>query len=59
MSSCNSLADVVSNMQRTTVELAMGLRQILTRSHFDLTRVHNTAAHVIDTHEHAGDFKEW
>jgi hypothetical protein len=29
------------------------------RSHNAVSRVHNAAGNVIETHEHKGDFKEW
>jgi hypothetical protein len=28
-------------------------------SHYALIRVYDEAGNVIETHEHAGDFKEW
>jgi hypothetical protein len=59
MSSSDPLADVASNMQCTTVELAMGLRQIL----YPLTLASDSHLqcrwqNVIKTHEHARDFKK-
>jgi hypothetical protein len=30
-----------------------------TRSHAAMIRVYDEAGNVIETHEHAGDFKEW
>jgi hypothetical protein len=30
-----------------------------TRSHNAVIRVYDEAGNVIETHEHAGDFKEW
>jgi len=30
-----------------------------TRLHCHLIRIYNAAGDVIETHEHAGDFKEW
>jgi hypothetical protein len=36
------------------------LRQVFSRSHDAVIRVYDAAAgNVIETHEHAGDFKEW
>ena len=29
------------------------------RSHDAVVRVYNAAGNVIETHEHAGEFKEW
>ena len=29
------------------------------RSHYAVIRVYDAAGNVIETHEHAGDFKEW
>jgi hypothetical protein len=38
--------------------LQWGYVKFSTRSHCDLIRVYNAAAHMIETHEHAVDFKE-
>jgi hypothetical protein len=35
------------------------LRKVPTRSHDAVIRVYDAAGNVIETHEHAGDFKEW
>ena len=35
------------------------LRQQYSRSHGAVIRVYDEAGDVIETHEHAGDFKEW
>ena len=37
---------------------AIGLRTARSRSHDAVIRVHDVAGNVIETHEHAGDFKE-
>jgi hypothetical protein len=34
------------------------LREVFSRSHQALIRVYDNAGNVIETHEHAGDFKE-
>jgi hypothetical protein len=43
--------DAVSN--------AIGYAKFRSRSHCAVIRVYNDAGNVIETHEHAGDFKEW
>jgi len=42
-----------------TVSNAIGYAKFFSRSHDAVIRVHNEAGNVIETHEHAGDFKEW
>jgi len=37
---------------------AIGLRRVLSRSHDAVIRVYDEAGNVIETHEHAGEFKE-
>ena len=39
------------------VEPAMGLRHVYSRSNDAVIRVYDEAGNVIETHEHAGDFK--
>jgi hypothetical protein len=38
---------------------ATGYAQFYSRSHDAVIRVYDAAGNVIETHEHAGDFKEW
>ena len=38
---------------------AVSYAQFFSRSHDAVIRVYDTAGNVIETHEHAGDFKEW
>src|SRR5260370_20635785 len=38
---------------------AIGYAKFRSRSHRAVIRVYNEAGNVIETHEHAGQFKEW
>jgi hypothetical protein len=38
---------------------AIGHVKFISRSHDAVIRVYNETGNVIETHEHAGDFKEW
>jgi len=38
---------------------AIGYAKHRSRSHHAVIRVYDEAGNVIETHEHAGDFKEW
>ena len=38
---------------------AVGYAKFRSRSHDAVIRIYDEAANVIETHEHAGDFKEW
>jgi hypothetical protein len=38
---------------------AIGYASQYSRSHDAVIRVYEEAGHVIETHEHAGDFKQW
>ena len=38
---------------------AVGCAKFRRRSHDAMIRVYDEAGNVIETHEHAGDFKEW
>jgi hypothetical protein len=38
---------------------AVGYAKFRSRSHGAVIRVYDAAGNVIETHEHAGDFKEW
>ena len=42
----------------TQVSHAVGYAQFYSRSHRALIRVYDDAGNVIETHQHAGDFKE-
>ena len=46
-------------MQRTASQPAISLAAVMTGSHHAVIRVYDEAGDVIETHEHAGDFKEW
>ena len=41
------------------VSNAIGYTKFHSRSHDAVIRVYDEADNVIETHEHAGDFKEW
>jgi hypothetical protein len=41
------------------VRNAIGYSKFRSRSHDAVIRVYDEAGNVIDTHDHAGDFKEW
>ena len=41
------------------VSNAIGYAAHRSRSHDAVIRVYEEAGHVIETHEHAGDFKQW
>ena len=41
------------------IENAIGYVTHRNRSHDAVIRVYDDAGNVIETHEHAGDFKEW
>jgi hypothetical protein len=38
---------------------AIGYAKFRSRSHDAVIRVYDEAGNVIETHEHAGEFKEW
>ena len=38
---------------------AIGYAKFNSRSHHAVIRVYDEAGNVIETHEHAGEFKEW
>jgi len=42
-----------------SVSNAVDYAKFYSRSHNAVIRVYDDAGNVIDTHEHAGDFKEW
>jgi len=39
--------------------MRFGYAKFYSRSHNAVIRVYDEAGNVIETHEHAGDFKEW
>jgi hypothetical protein len=41
------------------VSEAIGYAQFYSRSHDTVIRVYHDAGNVIETHEHAGNFKDW
>jgi predicted transcriptional regulator len=43
----------------TEVPHAIGYAKFYSRSHHAVIRVYDNAGNVIETHEHAGDFKAW
>jgi predicted transcriptional regulator len=43
----------------TEIPHAIGYAKFYSRSHDAVIRVYDEAGNVIETHEHAGDFKEW
>ena len=54
---CHSVAcDTPGQM---SVANALGYAEHRSRSHDAVIRVYDDAGNVIETHEHAGEFKEW
>jgi hypothetical protein len=45
--------------ERNVVNNAIGYAKFYSRSHDAVIRVYDQAGNVIETHEHAGDFKGW
>jgi hypothetical protein len=43
----------------TEVSHAIGYAKFYSRSHDGVIRVYDAAGNVIETHEHAGEFREW
>jgi hypothetical protein len=43
----------------STLGCAIDYAKFRSRSHDTVIRVYDQADNVIETHEHAGDFKEW
>ena len=41
------------------ISIAIGYAKFRSRSHDVMIRVYDDADNVIETHEHAGDFREW
>jgi hypothetical protein len=52
---CKSFATTEPNANSN----AIGYAKFNSRSHDAVIRVYDAAGNVIETHEHAGDFKEW
>jgi hypothetical protein len=46
-------------VEPNAISNAVGYAKFFSRSHDAVVRVYDEAGSVIDTHEHAGDFKEW
>jgi hypothetical protein len=46
---------LVSENTRTEI----GISKVPTRSHDAVIRVYDETGNVIETHQHAGEFKEW
>ena len=46
-------------MEPNTISNAIGYAMHRSRSHPAVIRVYDEAGNVIETHEHAGEFKEW
>ena len=44
---------------QTQSALPVDYAKFFSRSHDAVIRVYDEAGYVIETHEHAGDFKEW
>jgi hypothetical protein len=45
--------------EANAVSNAIGYAKFRSRSHRAVIRVYDDAGNVIETHEHAGEFKEW
>jgi hypothetical protein len=43
----------------SAISNAIGFAKFYSRSHDAVSRVYDEAGNEIETHEHAGDFKEW
>jgi hypothetical protein len=43
----------------TAISNAIGFAKFRSRSHHAVIRVYDSAGNMIETHEHAGDFKQW
>jgi hypothetical protein len=50
---------VIREQAPDAIANAIGYAMHRSRSHDAVIRVYDTAGNVIETHEHAGDFKEW
>jgi hypothetical protein len=54
---CHSVA--CGTPSQNAISNAIGYAKFFSRSHNAVIRVYDEAGNVIETHEHAGDFKEW
>jgi hypothetical protein len=45
--------------EANAIENAIGYAQHFSRSHSAVIRVYDADGNVIETHEHAGEFKDW
>jgi len=50
---------IVENHLRSAIRNAIGYAKFYSRSHHAVIRVYDEAGNVIETHEQAGEFKEW
>jgi len=48
-----------SRSRKSDNGVAIGYAKFYTRSHDAVIRVYDEAGNVIETHQHAGDFKDW
>ena len=46
-------------VEPNAISNAVGHAKFRSRSHDAVIRIYDEAANMIETHEHAGDFKEW
>jgi hypothetical protein len=53
------ISDVLPYGEPNAMSNAIGYAKIYSRSHDAVIRVYDYAGNVMETHEHAGDFKEW
>ena len=49
----------VGRQEGSKISNAIGYAKFFSRSGNAMIRVYDEAGNVIETHEHAGDFKEW
>jgi hypothetical protein len=54
---CHSV--VCGTASPDAVSNAIGYAKFYSRAHDAVIRVYDQAGNVIETHEHAGEFKEW
>ena len=52
-------SDACGTPGQMSVANALGYAEHRSRSHDAVIRVYDDAGNVIETHEHAGEFKEW
>jgi len=53
------IGHLCSYSEPNAVSNAIKYTKFFSRSHCAVIRVYDEAGNVIETHEHAGDFKEW